>query len=73
MTLVYESDGRILGKIEDGGAAGFYLFIFDPVSGRCTHDHIQDTLEIALEQAEEDYSLSKGNWRPQGPCNTRQI
>lgn len=70
MTLVYESDGRILAKIEDGGAAGFYLFTFDPVSGRCTHDHLQDTLEVALEQAEEDYSLSKGKWQPQGPRKT---
>lgn len=70
MTLVYESDGRILGKIEDGGSVGFYLFIFDPVSGRCTHDHLQDTLEISLEQAEEDYALSKGNWQPQGHCST---
>jgi len=70
MALVYESDGRLLGKIEDGGAVGFYLFIFDPVSGRCTHDHLQDTIEAALEQAEEDYGLSKGNWRPLEPCNT---
>lgn len=70
MTLVYENDGHILGKIEGGGSAGFYLFIFDPVSGRCTHDHLQDTLEVALEQAEEDYALSKGNWQLQGPCNT---
>ena len=64
MTLVYESEGRILGRIEDGGVEGFRLFIFDPESGRCTHDHIQDTLEVALEQAEEDYALPKSNWRP---------
>ena len=70
MELVYEIDERMLGKIEDGGPAGFYLFIFDPVSGRCTHDHLQDSLALALVQAEEDYGLSKGNWKPQGQYRT---
>jgi hypothetical protein len=64
MKLVCKIKGRIRAKIEQVEAVGFYLFIFDPESGRCTHDYLQDTLEIALEQGEEDFALSKDKWRP---------
>ena len=63
MKLVYEINGRIRAKIEEDEVAGFYLFLFDLESGSCTHDYLQDTLEIALEQGEEDFALDKGKWR----------
>ncbi len=63
MKLVFEIDGRVRARIEKDETVGFYLFIFDPECGKCTHDHLQDTLEIALEQAEEDFSLAKDKWR----------
>ena len=49
MKLVYEINGRIRAKIEEDEVAGFDLFLFDLESGSCTHDYLQDTLEIALE------------------------
>jgi hypothetical protein len=63
MKLVYEIDGRVRAKIDQDEAVGFYLYIFDPESGACTHDHLQDTLEMALEQAEEDFALARDKWR----------
>lgn len=64
MKLVCKIKGGIRAKIEQVEAYSFDLFIFDPESGRCTHDYLQDTLEIALEQGEEDFALSKDKWRP---------
>jgi hypothetical protein len=61
--LVYEIDGRVRARIEEDEAAGFYLYIFDRDSGACTHDHLQNTVEVALEQAEEDFALAKDKWR----------
>lgn len=61
---IYEIDGRILARIEHDAAAGFYLHIFDAESGASTHDHLQDTLEIAMEQAEEEYGLVRASWKP---------
>ncbi len=67
LVWIYETDGRILAKIEEDAAVGFYLYIFDPVSGKSTHDHLQDTLDIAMEQAEEEFGLAIANWKQQEP------
>ncbi len=63
MDLIYEIDGRIRARISDGGEVGFYLYLYDLVSGSCTHDYLQDTLDMAQEQAEEDFSLPRDGWR----------
>ena len=62
LIALYEIDGIRLAEIRIDDAAGFYLYILDPVNGQTTHDHLQDTLEIAMEQAEEDYGLAIENW-----------
>jgi hypothetical protein len=41
--------------------AGFYLHVFE--NGKCIRDHLQDTLEIAIESALEDYDVAKDAWR----------
>lgn len=64
MHWTYEIDGRILARIEHDAAAGFYLHILDAGTGASTHDHLQDTFEIAMEQAEEDYGLARTGWKP---------
>lgn len=39
----------------------FYLFVFD-AQGNNTHDFMQDTLEIAQEQAYEDFHVPLDSW-----------
>lgn len=41
---------------------GYYLYIIDLVTGQCIRDYLQDTLEIAKQQAEEMYSFTN-NWK----------
>jgi len=41
--------------------AGFYLFVYE--NDKCIRDHLQDTLEIAMECALEDYGVSKNLWQ----------
>ncbi|HBM90641.1 MAG TPA: hypothetical protein DD400_02005 [Rhodospirillaceae bacterium] len=39
---------------------GYYLYVWE--NNRCTYDYLQDTLEIAIEQAEEDFGVPKNAW-----------
>ena len=60
--------------IEDGINVGFYLYVYeedfffeedikDPEYCRChQQDHLQDTFEIAQEQAEEDFGVPMDSW-----------
>ena len=48
-------------EIKHDPFAGFYLFVYE--NDQCVHDHLQDTLEIAMECALEDYGVSKDLWR----------
>ncbi len=41
--------------------AGYYLYVFE--EGRCIRDHLQDSFEIAVESALEDYHVPKDAWR----------
>lgn len=41
--------------------AGFYLYVFE--GDKCIQDYLQDTLEIAMECAWEDYSVPKNLWK----------
>jgi hypothetical protein len=40
---------------------GFYLYVY--LGDVCIRDHLQDTYEIVLDQAFEDYNVPKDVWR----------
>ena len=40
---------------------GFYLVVYE--NDKCICDHLQDTLEIAIECALEDYGVPKDLWK----------
>jgi hypothetical protein len=40
---------------------GFYLFVYD--NGVNTHDYLQDSLEMAMDQALDDFGIPKSAWR----------
>ena len=42
--------------IEHDELAGYYLYVYE--NGIDTHDHLQDTLEFAMEQAMEDFDAN---------------
>lgn len=47
-------------EIHYGPAVGFYLYIFE--NNRCISDYLQDTLELAIECAWEDFGVPKEAW-----------
>lgn len=47
-------------EIQHDPSAGFYLYVFE--ENRCIYDQLQDTLEIAMECAWEDYGVPKYAW-----------
>jgi len=40
--------------------AGYYFYVFE--DNKCIRDYLQDTLEIAMECAWEDYGIPKNAW-----------
>ena len=48
--------------IEEDANAGFYLYIYDLNSGKCVFDFLQDTLELAKNQAQTDFYLDRDSW-----------
>ena len=48
-------------EIKHDPLVGFYLYVFQ--GDRCVRDHLQDTLEIAMESALVDYDVPKDVWR----------
>jgi len=48
-------------EIKQDPAAGFYLYVYE--DGKCLFDQLQDTLEIAIECAQEDYNVPKNSWK----------
>ncbi|WP_341895032.1 hypothetical protein [Ferrovibrio terrae] len=48
-------------EIQYDPSVGYYLYIFD--SEDCTYDYLQDTFEIAVAQAEEDFGIPSSAWR----------
>lgn len=42
-------------------SVGFYLLVYE--NGRCVQDHLQDTLELAIDQAFNDYHVPKEAWK----------
>ena len=47
-------------EIKHDPLAGFYLYVYD--GERCVRDDLQDSLEIAIECALEDYNVPKDAW-----------
>ena len=73
-TYVHPKHWRFI--IEDGGRAGFYLFVYENpdlfdadiqsgASGCFRHqqDHLQDTIAIAKEQALDDFGVPLDTWQ----------
>ena len=48
--------------IEEDEGIGFYLYVFD--GEKCVKDYLQDTLDFAIEQAEEDFGVCRETWKP---------
>ena len=48
-------------EIKYDPSAGFYLLVYE--NDKCIRDHLQDTLEIVMECALEDYGVPKDLWR----------
>ena len=48
-------------EIRHDPSVGFYLYVFE--GDNCIRDYLQDTLEIAMECALEDYGVSKNAWK----------
>ncbi len=63
MKLVAKSAalGRREFVIEKDDAVGFYLYVYE--DGRCIRDYLQDTLEMAVDSAFEDYQVPKEIWQ----------
>lgn len=47
-------------EIKEDPAAGYYLYVFE--GNKCIYDHLQDSFEIAVECALEDYGVPKNAW-----------
>jgi hypothetical protein len=62
--LVALHDGRRF-LIEHDEKAGWYLYVFS--GDRCTHDHLQDTLDQEKAQALEEFGVPRSAWRSQEP------
>jgi hypothetical protein len=48
-------------EIKRDPLVGYYLYVFE--EGKCVRDHLQDSFEIAVECATEDYDVPKDAWR----------
>jgi rhodanese-related sulfurtransferase len=44
-----------------GEGIGFYVYVFE--GGRCTHDYLQDTVELAKSFAEEEFKVTINSWK----------
>ena len=47
-------------EIKEDSSVGFYLYVFE--NDKCIYDLLQDTFEIAIESAWEDYGVPKNAW-----------
>jgi hypothetical protein len=47
--------------IKHDDLVGFYLYVYE--NGRCVRDHLQDTLDLAIELALKDYLVPKESWK----------
>ena len=54
--------GKFRFIIENDPIASWCLYIYEGKD--CTHDYLQDTFEMAIGQAEDDFGVPKEAWRP---------
>lgn len=47
-------------EIKHDPNVGFYLYVFE--NDKCISDYLQDTLELAMECAWEDFGVPKESW-----------
>ena len=64
LRLEAEHAGRQF-KIEHDSRVGYYVYAFE--GSRCTHDHLQDSLELAKECAREEFGVPENAWREASP------
>lgn len=50
-------------EIKKDSKVGYYLYIYDIKTGRCVADYLQDSLDAAIEQAEDEFNIPKELWR----------
>lgn len=55
------SRGRVDCTIEHDHYAGYYLYVY--INGVDCYDYLQDTLEIAIDQALEQFGIPKDAWK----------
>ena len=48
-------------EIKQDPLVGFYLYIFE--NEKCIRDHLENTQEIAMDVAFEDYNVPKDAWK----------
>ncbi len=61
MKIHYMEKGKLKAIIEEDVGIGFYLYIYNE-NGHCIADYLQDSLEIAKGQAEEEYFIPQNSW-----------
>jgi hypothetical protein len=55
------SAGKEQSFLIEEDVAGFYVYVFDS-QGRCTHDYLQDSLELAMAFVEEEFGVAHEEW-----------
>lgn len=63
MNKLINKSEKITGVIEEDTGVGYYLYIYDNLTNKCIADHLQDTLEDAKKQGEEEYQLKVDSWK----------
>lgn len=59
--LISKYNNQIFEIVEDNSEVGFYLYVYDS-SGKNTHDHLQNTLQITKEFAYEEFGVPLNSW-----------
>lgn len=60
LTATHPNNKNMRFEIEHDSKAGYYLYVWE--GDRNTYDYLQDTLEIAMEQAEEEFGVPTSAW-----------
>ena len=61
--IAYSKDNFYRLEIEEDVSVGFYLIIYPKGEKQSVADYLQDTLEFAMEEAEELYGVTKNDWK----------
>ena len=55
-----EYEGKTFVMVQDLPSVGWYLYVYE--NGKNIHDFLQDTKEIAMSQAQNDFGVPLNNW-----------